>query len=235
MPYISKEHRDQMTTGLLFSLKDLAKKETYSVWDNNTREFIKDGQIIDKDGITHELKETKYMVADNFKVSFPGCNKNNKIERTIVINNEEFTYPMPKSVDTQIEQTIATLNAMGTNALTVQFRVNKEGTGLATRYTVVIGGKKDAPNPAPVTPPSPQTQSQPVIVEEVVVDTPSETTAVNREQLVLTTTEQQLVDVIIESATKAGRTFTFEEVKQNFLKYNIAEDRAMLVWMDNLQ
>ena len=231
MPYLNKDHRDQMTTGLTFSLRDLAKKETYSVWDNNTREFIKDGQIVDKDGISHELKETKFMKAENFKVSFPGCNKNNKIERIVVIDNEEFTYPMPKSVDTQIEQTIATLNATGINALTVKFLVSKEGVGLNTRYTVAVGGNNATPTPSP----SPQTQTSPVVVEEVVANTQAETTAVNREQLVLDTTEQQLVDILKESATKAGRTFTFEEVKQNFLKYNIAEDRAKLIWMDNLQ
>jgi hypothetical protein len=231
MPYINKEHRDKMLVGLDFQLRDLSKKESYTVWNNNTSEFHREGQLTDMEGNVHELNETKFMKADEFKRLFPGCNKNNKIERMVIIDGQEFTYPMPKSVDDQVEQTIAILNSTGINALQATFKVSKTGSGLSTRYQVAMGGQS-----TPVATPSPQpTQdSMPIVVEEINATVESETTA-NREPLVLTETEQQLVNALLEQSKTAGRTFNFDEVKPTFIKYDITEDRAKLVWMDNLQ
>jgi len=231
MAYLTKEHRDKISTGLMIQLVDEKKKETYSVWNTAENKFIKDGQLVDSNGKAHELKETKFIPATDFKTLFPGCNKNNKIERIVMINGEEVTYPMPKSVSDQIEVLIGVLKSQGISIEGVSFKVSKTGTGLGTRYTVVMGSSTPASTPSPQT----QIAAPAVVVEEVVVDTPSETTAVNREPLVLDTTEQQLVDALKASATAAGIKYNFEQVKPNFDKYNIAEDRAKLIWMDNLQ
>jgi len=232
MPYITKEHRDQMSQGLIFQLVDKSKRESYSLWDKTQKEFIKEGQVIDINGKTHELKETKWLKTKDFETLLPGFNRNNKTDRTVIINGEEFTYPMPKSVDEGVEGIISTLTAAGIEPVGVNFLVSKTGTLLSTRYKVVMGGAE-----TPTTTPSPQTtvSIQPVVVEETVIDTTSETTAVNKEPLVLTETEQQLVDALTESSVKAGRKYMFDEVKEHFLKRNILEERAKLVWLDNLQ
>jgi hypothetical protein len=215
MPFLPKEHRDK--TELKLQLCDLNSKEDYSVWDNTAKTFIREGQLTDIEGKVHELTATRWMPKVEFERLFPNKGKANKVLREVMVDGEIFTYSMPISVDTGIKQNIATITALGGNPLAQIFVIKKTGQGLQTRYEVTLDTTPQAPQP--------QVQAQPIAV------TPQVTP---QEEIVLNDVEKQLVDSIKAKATEMGVKFTFDQVKENFVKYNVTLERAQQVFNQEL-
>lgn len=217
MPFLPKEIREQPE--FAFKLVDYNEKEDYAVWDVNAKTFLRSGQMIDFEGKTHELKETKFMPGEQFKKLFPGKAKSNRINREVIINEEQFTYGMPITVNNLLKQQIAAINAMGQNPLAFEFKVKRTGEGLKTRYEVSIANSQQSSSSQPVTI---STQSQ-----------AGETR--NTEQIVLTDVESQLVSAIRQKQIEEGRIYTFDQVKDNFIRYNITEARAKNIFVQELE
>jgi hypothetical protein len=199
-----------LTEGI-FKIKTTSGKESYSVWDNSNRTFLRDGNITDVDGIVHPVKDTKFIKAEDFKRLFPNMNKNNKVRWEIIIDSEEKTWEAPRSVDQALNGCIANVTAMGQNPVLVDYKWSKTGEGLSTRYQVQIHSAT-----TPTTSPEVKIEvGTPAIVEEIV----------------LSDTETQIVNAIIGQ----GDGFTFDQLKDTFAKYNIAEDRAKQIYEQELK
>lgn len=218
MPFLPKEYRDKPE--LRIQLCDLNSKEDYAIWDNIAKAFIREGQMTDINGNVHELTATKFMPGKQFDELFPNKGKVNKVLRDVVIDGQVFTYAMPRTVDTEIKRNIATITAMGGNTLVQTFLIKKTGAGLSTRYTVEL----EAPPTAPVTAQIPQ--AQPVVESQPLVVTTE--TVVKAEPM--TDVEKTIVDAIKAKATEMGTKFTFDQVKENFVKYNVTEERAKQIF-----
>lgn len=214
MAFLPKDIRDRAATpeGLVLTLVNETKKEDFMIWDNTTKQFIRTGTIKDVNGREIPIDQTRWLKKEDFDKNFPNMQRSTKINREVLVDGEVYTYGMPKSVDNQIEQQCATLRAMGQNVLANKFKINKSGIGLQTRYSVVVVGNSPQP-----------TTAQPVAID---INAQGETTPANTIQL--SDIEQQLVGAIQSKLN--GTKVPFEAVKDNFLKYNVPEERAMEVY-----
>jgi len=201
-----------LTEGV-FKIKTTSGKDSYSIWDNSNRTFLRDGFVTDVDGNQHQVKETKFIKAEEFTRLFPNMNKNNKVRWEVIVDNEEKTWDAPKSVDQALNGCIANVTAMGQNPLMVDYKWSKTGEGLQTRYNVVIHNAT-AETPTPTETPN------------IEVNVPSVT-----EEIVINDTEKQIVDAI----KGQGNGFTFDQLKDTFAKYNITEDRAKQIYEQELK
>jgi len=215
MTFLPKDKQEQMRQGLVFTLTDEKKREDYSIYDATTKSFIRSGNVIDVNGNPTDFELVRFMKGEDFKTKFPNKSRTRKIVRTIMVDGNLYDYAMPISVDTQVEQILATARAMGQSPLALQFKIHKSGAGLETRYTV-----------APVMNNVPPTQqaNQPVAIS--LNTQQGETTPANT--IVLTDIERQLVEAIKNASQ--GQKLTFEQVRDNFLKYNVEESRAKQIY-----
>ena len=214
MAYITKEIKAKPE--VIFKLKDLNVEDDYSIWDNNNKTFIKKGMVKTDDGTEYDVQETKFIPKAEFDSLFKGCQKNNKYLREVLIEGELYKYPMPHSVNKQVADIVSTLLVTGQDPLDVTFKQTKTGSGIGTRYEVVLYQEES-------------TQANEVKIDINPISTTTEESP--REPLILNDTEKALVEAI----KKNGSGFTFDQVKPHFLKYDIDERRARDVWMEELQ
>jgi hypothetical protein len=200
----------------VFKIKTTQGKESYSVWDNTNRRFMRDGNMTDNEGTEHPVQDTKYIKADDFTRMFPSMNKNNKVRWEVIVDNEELTWEAPRSVDQALNGCIANVTAMGQSPMMVEYKWSKTGEGLSTRYTVVIHNQ---------TAETPSTTPSSAI--ELNISTPS----VPVEKVELTEIETSVVGAI----KGQGNNFTFDQLKDTFLKYNITEERAKTIYEQELK
>ena len=188
---------------IVFRLVDQNAKETYSVWDINNRKWLRnDDPVVSNDGRTLPARDTQYIKQTEFAENFPNFRKNKKMERKVIFEGEEQIYPMPVTANVELEKVMAVVRGTGKDPMTETYKVIKTGIGIATRYTVELANR-------------------PVEVG-INIDTPAPEVM----QIQLNETEQKLVDAI----KKMGQKYSFEQVKGNFTKYEVPEDRAKQIY-----
>jgi len=199
----------------VFKIKTTQGKESYSVWDNNNRRFMRDGHMTDNEGTEHPVQDTKYIKADDFNRMFPNMNKNNKVRWEIIVNDEELTWEAPRSVDQALNGCIANVTAMGQSPMMVDYKWSKTGEGLSTRYQVQIHNQSAE---------TPSTTAVPQI--EVDIGTPVATEKVELNEIEAS---------VVKAIGGQGSNFTFDQLKDTFLKYNITEERAKQIYEQELK
>jgi hypothetical protein len=204
-------------TEQVFKLLDLNFAEDYSVWDNSSKTFMRDGQVMDVDGNPHDVKETKWIKKDEFMRMFPHMNKNNKVKRKVIVDGEEFDWSMPITADRALHACIANVIAMGQRPELVEYKWSKEGEGLATRHNIVVNTVA-----TPAVDGTPQASLPQAVIPQLATPKPTMT---------LNATEKQIVDAI----KGQGETHTFEQVVNIFRKYNIPDDRAQEIFDGELK
>jgi len=209
-------------TEVVFKLANLNFTDDYSVWDNSSRKFIRDGQIVDIEGNTHDVKETKYIKKDEFTRLFPNMNKNSKVRRTVIVDGEELSWSMPITADKALHACIANVLAMGQRPELVEYKWFKEGEGLQTRHNVVVNMTETLSTQQPTTATTPTAISPTATAPTAVA--PLSTVTLNA-------TEKQIVDAI----KAQGGTHTFDQVVNIFRKYNITDERAQQIFDGELK
>ena len=205
-------------TEVIYGLMDENSKDSYSVWDKTNRTFIRTGQIPDKDGRMMDVGETRYISRDTFEKMFPDYNKNNKVRRTVIMDGEPFDWDMPISVNKDIMQIIATLRGMEKSPLSVKYKTSWAGEGLSKRYTTILFNEGKQTEVAPIS------IGGEVPVEKV------------EDKLALSENEKTLIDAIKTEATKRNVSmFTFEQLKDNFIKSGVEEPRAKILYEQYLE
>jgi len=197
MPFLTLKNRDSV----VFRLVSDKKKEDYSVFDIKQHVFLRGETIVESNDYRKiPVKETQFIAHDEFSGNFPDLRKCKRILREVIFEGEDHTFPMPVTVDRELEKIMATVRATGKDPLTVSYKVIKHGTGIATRYLVELADR-------PV---------------EVAIEEGKEIP----EQIQLSETEQKLVHAIKER----GSGFSFEQIKANFVSYEVPEDRAKQIY-----
>lgn len=196
----------------VFKIQNTNGKDSYSVWDNNNKRFLRDGNMTDSEGNEHNVQDTKFIKRDDFIKLFPHMNKNNKVRWEVIVDGEVLTWEAPRSVDQGLSGCIANVIAMGQNPQLVEYKWSKTGQGLQTRYTVVLAGGESTPADAPNI----------IGGEEIII--PSE-------KIEISETEKQVVNAIKQQ----GQSFGFEQLKDTFLKYDISEERAKKIYEQELK
>jgi len=196
----------------VFKIQNTNGKDSYSVWDNNNKRFLRDGNMTDSEGNEYNVQDTKFIKRDDFIKLFPHMNKNNKVRWEVIVDGEVLTWEAPRSVDQGLSGCIANVIAMGQNPQLVEYKWSKTGQGLQTRYTVVLAGGESTPADAPN-----------IIGEEEII--------IPSEKIEISETEKQVVNAIKQQ----GQSFGFEQLKDTFLKYDISEERAKKIYEQELK
>lgn len=113
--------------------------EQFSLWDNKAKRFYREGQKVKIDG--QEYTVDKYIrLSDEQKKQYA---RNLKINRNVIINNEEVVYPMPITVDEQLRNVMDTISKMGKNPLSFNYQVIRTlgNIPIETSYQVTVGSE----------------------------------------------------------------------------------------------
>jgi len=130
-----------------FKLQDLDESERFNVWDNNERMFINIGdELVSKaDGQVYILEEKmKFITKDDWEEHFPNTRKVTSHERNVVLNGFENMFGFKPSQNKILREKIKTIEQLGQNPLDTTFIMTRTGSGLDTRYDVVIATKEQA-------------------------------------------------------------------------------------------
>ena len=132
----AKELFDNKDNAVVIQPLTMEGVEQFSLWDNTTKKFLREGQKVEIDGKEYTID--KYIkLTDEQKKRY---GRNLKINRKVLIGDEEVLYPMPITVDEQLRNTMETVEKMGKNPLEFSYIVSRI-TGklpLDTKYEVTV-------------------------------------------------------------------------------------------------
>lgn len=123
---------------MIFSPTTKEGIETFSVWDNVEKKFYREGSSLTTSTGTQQV--TKFIkLSEDDKKRYA---RSLKVVREIFFEGNKVLYSFPVGVDAELVGAMKNVEATSNNPFDYEYRVVKTGTGIHTRYTVSIAGKK---------------------------------------------------------------------------------------------
>lgn len=114
---------------------DEVGKERFSLWDNQVKKFIKEGeQLMTENGLQEVNKFIKLTPEEKKRYT-----RKLVLNRKVVYNGNESIIGFPVTVDKKISDIFQDMKVLSKNPFHFSLVVEKEGTGIGTRYNVKIG------------------------------------------------------------------------------------------------
>jgi len=230
MKFIPKEIRQK--NEIIFSLLSQEGREDYSVWDNTKKTFLREGKITGTDGNEYDVKQTQFIARQRFNELFPNMGKMVRFNYEVLIDGQEYIFPVPKTVATQIDQIVQTAITMGGSYKDLKLKLVREGTGLQTRYTVTVYNDNAPPQQStqPLSVNLQQTQGEEKTPVNSLITGQASGNKVASSPIQLSEHEQRVVDAIKQSMKDNGiqpQDLKYDQIKDILLEQNIPENRGL--------
>lgn len=193
-----------------FNLTTKEGIEKFTLWDNVEKKYVRENTSLQLEN--GEQQVTKYIkLSDNDKKRYT---RKVSVVREIIHNDEKKLYDFPLSVETDIQKALKFFIEENIDFSTRTFIITKEGTGIATRYSVETVKNKQSSLPKP----------EVSFDDELSLD--DETDLTPEEQAIL----EKIPEKYPEYRTRPPKVFAEAIVK----KLNISYERALTIVEKNL-
>jgi len=159
MAYLPKE---LAVNGMIFSLIDEKVTEDFSLWDNTAKQFIRNGTVIANDDTVYNVEDLRGMPKSDFNRLFIAPKdregyhtyaKSFKYKRDVIVKGNQYTWGMPYSVNEKLKELMAMARSMGSNPLTISYKLGFSGSGLGKKYHLEAVVPEGVTQPVVVVPP----------------------------------------------------------------------------------
>lgn len=112
-------------------------KEQFSVWDNHTKTYIKEGEkIVTSQG---EMEVNKFLPLKKLGEEGQRWSKKEQYVRNVVVNGEKLFLPFPKTAEKALVDLMDTLNKVGKDPLSMYYMIKKLSSEGIVKYEVKLG------------------------------------------------------------------------------------------------
>ena len=152
-----------------FQIASEIYKESYSVWNETTKQFIRGESILlGSDGAQYPADQTKFFSKAKFSMLFPNMGKSNQYTWNIIINSAvSYDFGFKKTAHDMLLTCIQNAKGFGVNHLEVSYIYTRSGKGKATEHKIIAGERVGLPReirqPESTITPSVVTPTKPII------------------------------------------------------------------------